>query len=201
MLVTRRNARVVVLIALMLVVSGCAGSSRWVDPSTPDTMGAGVGDTDLKMFVDDVVSDLLQAPFVKNYKQPVTISLLHIANKTSEFIDTDALLGDKIMTSIIKAGSGTFAFVDRKLLDETIREHELGTDGLVSQEEATRLGRAAGVTLLMTGELSSIRKMDRRDDQRFYRLSLRLVDTERNTVVWIDDKEIRKKAEKGVIQW
>lgn len=189
------------LSVLLLCLAGCAGSSRYVSTATPDDMGSAMGDTDIKLLVDDIVSDLLQAPFVNNHKKPVTISLLHIANKTSEFIDTDALLGDKIMASIIKSGSGVFEFVDRKLLDESIREAELAADGLASQADATRLGRAAGVTLLMTGELSSIRKMDRKTDQRFYRLSLRLVDTERNTVVWMDDKEMRKQATKGVMQW
>jgi hypothetical protein len=197
-----RNRFMSALLAVgLLALVGCAGSSRYVNTGTPDNKGAGFGDTDVKLLIDDIMSDLLQAPFIQRYKPPVTISLLHIANKTSEFIDTDALLGDKLMTSIIKSGSGVFEFVDRKMLDESIREAELGADGLVAQGEVTRLGRAAGVTLLMSGELSSVRKMDRKEDQRFYRLSMRLVDTERNTVVWLDDKELRKVAQKGVVQW
>ena len=196
-----RKCAVMLVACLLVPLLGCAGSSRWVDPSTPDTKGAGMGDTDIKLMVEDTVSDLLQSPAIKQYQLPVTISVLHIGNKTSEFIDTDALIGDKIMMSIVKSGSGVFSFVDRKLLQETMREAELAANGLVSQEEATRLGRAAGVKLLMTGDLSSIRKVDRREDQRYYRLSLRLVDTERNTVVWMDDKDLRKVAEKGVVQW
>lgn len=201
-MVTVRNRPMFVLLAVgLLAVNGCAGSSRYVNTSTPDNMGSGFSDTDVKLMVDDIMTDLLQAPFLERYKTPITISLLHISNKTSEFIDTDALLGDKMMASIIKSGSGVFEFVDRKMLDETIRESELAADGLVAQKDATRLGRAAGVTLIMAGDLTSIRKMDRKEDQRFYRLSLRLVDTERNTVVWTDDKEIRKLAKKGVVQW
>ena len=73
--------------------------------------------------------------------------------------------------------------------------------GIVSTEEATRLGRAAGVKFLMTGTLSSITKVDRKEDQRFYRLSVRLVDVERNTVAWVQEKEVRKVAKKGVLKW
>jgi len=187
---------------VMALIMGCAGgSSRYQPVDTPDTMGSGAGHTDIRMMVDDLVQDMLASSFIERYEKPVTISVLHIENKTSEFLDTDSLIGDKIMMSIIKSGSGVFEFVDRKLLDEAIRESELGASGLVSANEATQLGRAAGVTLLMTGELSSVRKVDRKKDQRYYRISMRLVDTERNTIVWADDKEIVKVASKGAVQW
>ena len=70
----------------------------------------------------------------------------------------------------------------------------------MDQNEATKLGRAAGVRLLMTGELSSIRTNTRKTDQRYYKLSLRLVDTERNTIVWIANEDIRKSSKKGWMQ-
>jgi len=184
---------------LLFALAGCAGTTVYDDPTTVNKMGGPtMTDSDVKLIVDDIVQDLLQAPFMNRYtKRPITISVLHIANKTSEFIDTDALIGDKMMMSIIKSGVGVFEFVDRKLLDETILESKLAADGLVSADEATKLGKAAGVTLLMTGELTSMRQNDRSKDQRYYRMSLRLVDTERNTIVWADDKDIRKTANKG----
>jgi len=183
-----------------LMLGGCAGSSRYQSTDQIDDLTRGVSDTDVKLLANKIISDLLASPFVERYKKPVTISLLPIVNSTSEFINTDALFGEKIMEAIINSGAGVFEFVDRKLLDETIREAELAADGLVSQAEATRLGRAAGVTLLMTGELTSIRTHTRSTDQRYYKLSLRLVDTERNTVVWISNEEIRKRSDRGWMQ-
>jgi hypothetical protein len=96
--------------------------------------------------------------------------------------------------------SGVFEFVDRKLLDESIKEAELAANGLISDAEATKLGKAAGVKLLMAGELTSIRTNTRSKDQRYYKLSLKLVDTERNTIVWIANEEIRKLTTKGWMQ-
>jgi uncharacterized protein (TIGR02722 family) len=186
--------------ALLLGLCGCAGQSKYVGTETIDDLTPGVSDTDVKLLANTIVEKLLAADFIQRYEKPVTISMLPITNNTSEFIDTDALIGEKIMNAIVNSGSGTFEFVDRTLLEETIREAELGADGLVSQAEATELGRAAGVKLLMTGDLTSIRTATRRKDQRYYKLALRLVDTERNTVVWMANEEIRKISSKGWMQ-
>ncbi|MBN2069951.1 MAG: hypothetical protein JW814_00730 [Candidatus Krumholzibacteriota bacterium] len=192
-----------VIPALMLAVfflTGCSGSSRYVGTDQVDDMTRGVSDTDVKLLANSIIEELLASPFIERYNKPVTISLLPIVNSTSEYVNTDALFGEKIMEAIINSGAGTFEFVDRALLDETIKEAQLAADGLVSQNEATKLGRAAGVTLLMTGELTSIRTNTRSVDQRYYKLSLRLVDTERNTVVWIANEDIRKSSKKGWMQ-
>jgi uncharacterized protein (TIGR02722 family) len=198
------NVRIALLCALALVaalVTGCAtGKSAYVDPSTVDEKGAQFGDTDMKLMSEEMVSDLLQSPFLERVEKPATISIVGVENKTSEFIDTNDI-ADKIMVALIRNGAGTFEFVDRALIEETMKEFELGAGGIVSTAEATRLGRAAGVDFLMTGSLSSITKVDRKEDQRFYRLSLRLVDVERNTVAWVQEKEIRKVAKKGVLKW
>jgi uncharacterized protein (TIGR02722 family) len=186
--------------ALILGLCGCAGQSKYVGTDTIDDLTPGVSDTDVKLLASTIVEKLLAADFIQRYEKPVTISMLPITNNTSEFLDTDALIGEKIMNAIVNSGSGTFEFVDRTLLEETIREAELAADGLVSQEEATKLGRAAGVKLLMTGDLTSIRTATRRKDQRYYKLALRLVDTERNTVVWMANEEIRKLSSKGWMQ-
>jgi len=189
------------LILALPLVFGCAtGKSTYVDPTTIDTKGAQFGDTDLKLMSEEIVSNLMQSPFLNDVDKPTTISIVGIENKTSEYIDTDDI-ADKIMVALIKYGSGTFEFVDRAMLEETMKEFELGSSGIVSTAEATQLGKAAGVNFLMTGSLSSITKVDRKEDQRFYRLSMRLVDVERNTIAWVDEKEIRKVAKKGVLKW
>lgn len=191
---------VLICLSVVVTVGGCAGSSKYQSTDQIDDLTKGVSDTDVKILANTIISNLLAAPFIERYDKPVTISLLPIVNSTSEFINTDALFGEKIMEAIINSGAGVFEFVDRTLLSETIREAELAADGIVSQAEATKLGRAAGVTLLMTGELTSIRTNTRNTDQRYYKLSLRLVDTERNTVAWIANEEIRKRSDKGWMQ-
>ncbi len=199
---TRRYLAICFLAAALPLVFGCAtGRSVYVDPSEVDEKGAQFGDTDMKIMSEEIVSDLMQAPFLNNISnKPATISIVGIENKTSEYIDTDDI-ADKIMMAIVKSGSGTFEFVDRSMIEEMMKEFELGQGGIVSTAEATKLGKAAGVDFLMTGSMSSISKVDRREDQRFYRLSVRLVDVERNTVTWMHEKEIRKVAKKGVLKW
>lgn len=196
----RFNAASCAMFLVILLLGGCAGQSRYTSTSQIDDVTVGVSDTDVKMLAGKIVQDCLAAGFIDRYEKPVTISLLPIVNSTSEFINTDALFGEQIMEAIINSGSGVFEFVDRNLIKETLKEAELAADGLISQSEATRLGRMAGVTLLMSGELTSIRSTTRKTDQRYYKLSLRLVDTERNTVVWISSEDIRKTSKKGWMQ-
>ena len=188
------------LIIVFLALTGCAGSSKYQSTDQIDDLTAGVSDTDVKLLANKIITNLLAAEFIQKYEKPVTISLLPIVNSTSEFINTDALFGDKITEAIINSGAGVFEFVDRRLLDESIKEAELAASGLISDAEATKLGRAAGVKLLMAGELTSIRTNTRNKDQRYYKLSLKLVDTERNTIVWIANEEIRKLTTKGWMQ-
>jgi len=200
MKVRRGKISLVGLALACLLLAGCAGSSKYQSTDQIDDLTVGVSDTDVKLLANKIITNLLAADFIARYEKPVTISLLPIVNSTSEFVNTDALFGDKITEAIINSGSGTFEFVDRKLLDESIKEAQLAADGLISDAEATRLGRAAGVKLLMAGELTSIRTNTRSKDQRYYKLSLRLVDTERNTIVWIANEEIRKLSSKGWMQ-
>jgi uncharacterized protein (TIGR02722 family) len=188
------------LVIAFLALNGCAGTSKYQSTEQIDDLTAGVSDTDVKLLANKIITNLLAAEFIEKYQKPVTISLLPIVNSTSEFINTDALFGDKITEAIINSGSGVFEFVDRKLLDESIKEAELAANGLISDAEATKLGKAAGVKLLMAGELTSIRTNTRSKDQRYYKLSLKLVDTERNTIVWIANEEIRKLTTKGWMQ-
>jgi len=199
---TRRFLAIGFLAAILPLLLGCAtGRSVYVDPSEVDEKGAQFGDTDMKIMSEEIVSDLMQAPFLETIsKKPATISVVGIENKTSEYIDTDDI-ADKMMMALVKSGSSTFQFVDRSMIQEMMKEFELGQDGVVSTAEATKLGKAAGVDFLMTGSMSSISKVDRREDQRFYRLSVRLVDVERNTVTWMHEKEVRKIAKKGVLKW
>jgi len=196
---TNRCLLVATSLFLLTSVLGCAGSSRYTSTTQPDDKTVGLSDTDVKMLAGKIVRDLLASEQLSGYEKPVTISLLPIANKTTELLDADALFGEQIMEALINSG-GTLQFVDRSLIEESLKEAELAADGLVAQGEATRLGRMAGVRLLMTGELLSIRTADRRSDQRYYKLSLRLVDTERNTVVWMSSEDIRKTTRRGWMQ-
>lgn len=195
-----RSAWTVLCLAGLLTIGGCAGSSRYTDTSQIDDLTAGISDTDVKMLGNKIVQDLLAAGFIEYYDKPVTISLLPITNNTSEFIDTDSLFGQSIMEAIVNSGSGVFQFVDRSMIEESLKEAELAADGLISQAEATKLGRMAGVTLLMNGDLTSIRTVVGKTDQRYYKLALKLVDSQRNTIVWTSSEDIRKTSKKGWMQ-
>ena len=114
-----------VLLATGLVLNGCAGSGKYIGTDQIDEVTPGMSDTDVKLLAGTIIESLLSSNFIGRYEKPVTISMLEIVNSTSEFINTDGLIGEMIISEIINSGSGTFEFVDRSLLNETIADWRL----------------------------------------------------------------------------
>jgi len=126
------------------------------------------------------------------------VALVHLDNKTSEHIDTD-VIADKLQIEMIKAGS--LRFVDRSKIREISKEFDLGGSGLVNPETVKRAGNVLGADYLLAGDMTSIVKAQGRSQINFYRLSMRIIQTETDEVVWADDFEIKKASTRGILDW
>jgi len=190
--------------ALLLVVvpclCSCAGSSVYVPPGSV-TQSSSFSDTDMRMMATAMYSSLqkrLQTIVPADAAKPPVVALLHLANKTSEHIDTDAI-ADKLQIEMIKAG--TLRFVDRSKLQAIAGEFDLGGSGMVNAETAKRAGNVTGADFLLTGDIGSIVKSSGREQLNYYRLSMRLIQVETDELVWADDFEIKKSSMKGILDW
>jgi len=174
---------------------GCA-STTYITPDTVTKYDSKFSDTDLKMFADYMVNSLLNTRFFD--KDIKVIGLLHIKNKTSEHINTDSI-ANKIMLGLLKTGKVKFA--NRENLKDIIEEQRLSLTGIVDEKKVIEAGKLYGINYFLSGTLESIEKRGKTSELTYYRLSMKLTDSETGEIVWADEYEIKKKATKHFMDW
>ena len=197
--VRNRLAGALFVVAVTSLCS-CSGSSVYV-PTESVTQTGTFSDTDMRMMATAMYASLqkrLQVIAPADSGKPPVVALLHLNNKTSEHIDTDAI-ADKLQIEMIKAG--TLRFVDRSKLQEVSKEFDLGGSGMINPETAKKAGNVTGADFLLTGDVGSIVKSSGTKQLNFYRLSMRLVQVDTDELVWADEFEIKKASSKGLMDW
>jgi len=189
---------VVGFLLLSTVFTACAGSSRYVSPDEVSQVDDRYSETDMRLMGEKMAQSIVAHKEIAGRENPCAIGLLHIENRTSEYIDTDAI-ADKIMVALLKTGK--VKFVDRKILDDIFKEYGLSSSGFIDPSKVKKAGKALSADYFLAGQLESIHKEDRRKSLTFYRLSMRLTSTETTEIVWADEKELRKKKTKGILKW
>ena len=188
------------LVVAVTSLCSCSGSSVYV-PTASVTQTGTFSDTDMRMMATAMYASLqkrLAAIAPMDSVKPPVVALVHLNNKTSEHIDTDAI-ADKLQIEMMKAGS--LRFVDRSKLQEVSKEYDLGGSGMINPETAKKAGNVTGADFLLTGDIGSIVKSSGREQINFYRLSMRLVSVETDELVWADDFELKKSSTKGILDW
>lgn len=178
----------------------CSGSSVYMSPGETTQMDDKFSDTDMKMMAESMYNSIINSleKIGKGSSDRKVIALLPVANKTSEHIDTESI-ADKLQINLLK--SGTLRFVDRSKLSAMTAQFDLAGSGLMDPNTVKSAGKVIGADYFMTGSISSIEKKDRTKSQTFYRLSMRLIDTETNEILWADEFEIKKQAKKSFLDW
>jgi len=157
-------------------------------------------DTDLQMMATAMYNSILTS--MSNFADPgeekKIIALLPVKNKTSEHINTEDI-ADKLQIHLLK--SGTMRFVDRSNLSAITEQFDLSGSGLMDPNTVKSAGKVLGADYFMSGNLSSIEKRDRKKSLTYYRLSMNMIDTETDEIVWADEFELKKQATKGLLDW
>ncbi|MBF0402243.1 MAG: penicillin-binding protein activator LpoB [Magnetococcales bacterium] len=171
---------------------GVVGSGRvqYGDPKAVESVSNSFGSTDLQMIAESMTRSLLQSPAITGRHRPL-ITVDHVKNKSSEYIDTRAIT-DTILTQLTKSGLVRFV-VDMAEMDDQV--DELGRQnesGLYKKSSAKKMGRMEGADFRLVGSISSIVKRTPDFHDVYYKFSLRLTDIESGVVEWADEKEIRK---------
>jgi uncharacterized protein (TIGR02722 family) len=187
---------VLFLVGLVSVLS-CAGQSVYV-PAGKTVQSATYSQTDMRMMATAMYGSLQQklAQIVPASAPRPVVALVHLDNKTSEHIDTD-VIADKLQIELIKAGS--LRFVDRSKINEISKEFDLSGSGMVNPDQVKKAGNVLGADFLMTGDMTSIIKTEGRTQTNYYRLSMRLLQTETDEIVWADEFEITKEKTRALL--
>jgi uncharacterized protein (TIGR02722 family) len=185
------------ILCLALIVTGCSTTS-YVRPDAVTEVDETFTDTDLKLMAEKMVQSIAELAVIKHRKKPPKMAILHLGNRTRQHIDTEGI-AEKIMVALLKTGK--VRFVDRKLLKQMATEKALVETQRIDVEDAIALGRLVGADYFLTGDIMSIEKKKGTTYLAYYKLTLRLVDINTSEITWADEKEIKKVAKKGFLDW
>ncbi|MFO7848684.1 MAG: penicillin-binding protein activator LpoB [Spirochaetia bacterium] len=199
--------RIIIAVALVsvLLITGCATSSRTVQRTAADTqidLSGRWNDTDSRLVSEEMIRDLMNRPWLNNFRSaegraPVLI-VGTIRNRSSEHIDTDTFIKD-IERELVN--SGMVRFVAASDEREQIREERLDQQTQAARETIKRLGEETGADFMLQGNISST--TDAIEGKRVvaYQVNLELISIESNEKVWIGSKEIKKYIEQSKTKW
>lgn len=182
-----------------LMLTGCPATlsqptvkfSRQVnygDSKAVETVTNEFGSTDLQMIAEKMVGSLLEDPILAN--RP-TMTLSVVRNKTSEYIDTKAIM-NTIQTALVKSRKVKFTRSADEMqagVDELQRQNQ---SGLYKNQGKAKVGNMTAAKYTLEGEIVSIVKQNATTKDVFYKMTLKVYDVEEGSIEWQEEKEIRK---------
>ena len=206
------NRYLLTLSLLTLAVAPGCSSTRYGNPSDPETMNVDWGSTDLQMTTQKMVKSLLEAPQLayladpnKGQDQRIRLYMGGVKNATSEHIDTTAIT-DLIKTDLFS--SGKFRFVGGEHAQQEVSDQvKFQTEaGKVDPAQVKQFGKQLGAEIVIYGSLRSIEKKTGRSiesggvktENTYYLLILDCVNVESNEIIWTDKQEITKTQRTGL---
>ena len=206
------NRHLITLSLLLCALAPACSSTRYGNPSDPETVNVDWGSTDLQMTTQKMVKSLLEAPQLayladpnKGQDQRIRLYLGGVKNSTSEHIDTSAIT-DLIKTDLFS--SGKFRFVGGDQAQQEVSDQvKFQTEaGKVDPTQVKQFGKQLGAEIVIYGSLRSIEKKQGRSlesggvrlENTYYLLILDCVNVETNEIIWTDKQEITKTQRTGL---
>ncbi len=195
---TTRKGFGLALTFALLAIAGCGGQQvTYEDEEAVETLTEDFGSTDVQMMAEEMIDDMNSHPAIQAFQnetkegQRLIVLLSKVRNKTSEHIDMRNVM-NSIRNGLIRSGRFRFA-ADKERRQDILDEIEYMESGAVDPKQAKAFGKQVGADVFFSGELTSIDK--KRDGKRIihYKLTLMLESIELAEIVWINEKEIRKK--------
>ncbi len=174
------------------LLAGCA-TSHYVRPDEVTEWDESYTDTDLKLLAEKMVQSLSEKDLPDLGHQPKLV-FLKIENSTSQHVDTDGL-ADKIKVALVKLGK--FLVLSREALKEQAQELALVENQRIDTQGAVRLGKVLGADYFLAGDLMSIEKQSASKGLAYYKLTMELIDVESSAILWAEEHEIKKAANKS----
>lgn len=196
---SRRSLAALLIVVGALMLSGCASQTRSVERLEGDEavdLSGRWNDTDSRLVAEEMVNDVLSRAWLdefvsSNDDQPVVV-VGDVRNRSSEQIDTSTFI-ESIERELIN--SGEIRFVAGGAVREEIRKERMDQQSQATPETLSRLGAETGADFMLRGQITST--TDAIEGERIvaYQTNLELINIETNEIVWIGEKEIRKRIE------
>jgi len=189
--------RVIMSLGVSFLLIGCASSSGKVvriDSKSIRDIDINYGAEDLHLYVEKMVSSLLQSPILSKGRPVLTLGGIRIASSVTEHIDTRQIK-HSIRTNLIK--SNKVGFIDNE--NTRALEGEIdyqNSSEYVDKSTAKAKGNFVNPDYVLRGRISAIKKDNGSIMDNFYVLTLTLTDIKTGMIAWTEEEEIRKHQDK-----
>jgi len=186
------------LIILTLALSGIScgrryAKGKYIDPNEIILRSDKFVESDLQQIAEKISSSISTSPEVTEHSGKLVTMMSLFGNDTDEHIDMKSL-SDKSRTLLFK--SGKFTFVNENMRPAVKEEIVYQESEWVDPKTAKKRGRQLGADYFLSGTLSSIKQPVGRQEIVYYKMTFSLTDLEKNTILWTDDLEIKKRFRK-----
>jgi len=149
------------------------------------------GIEDLHLFTQKMVTSMLQSSFLHTQNKPyIALGEIKIHNGVNESIDTE-LIQNLIRSNLLK--SNKVHFIDNEHIKELEKEISYqGNNEYINPSSQKKMGQFIARDYTLTGDIHAIKKDGHTIMDYSYILSLRLTDIKTSSIVWAEEKEIRK---------
>ena len=197
--------KAIVLSVGILMLSGCATPTRYVDPAADDGPVAMTMDyRDFEKAATDAVEDMLASGAVDNPNGGRYIMVVsRITNDTMQRIDTDQLT-KKIRVSLLRSGKvvTTTAVGLNGAEDEmTMRARELRNSEEFDQTGVQKKGTLQAPDLTLSGKILQRNHKVGREQQVEYYIQLSLTDIASGLAFWEGETPIIKRGSNSSVSW
>lgn len=178
-----------------LVACGPSRETTRVDPDTQTDLSGRWNETDAKKVADEMIGGMLESAWLQRWKQErderPTLIIGPIRNKTMQHIDEEIFIKD-IERNLVN--SGKVQFVAAKDERKAIRAEREDQQTRATMESAAQMAQEIGADFMVLGTISSNVQENLEGDKAsmFYAVNLELVNIEKNTKAWLNEKEVKK---------
>ena len=190
--------KIIISIGVSFLLIGCVSSNSGkvvrIDSKSIKDTDINYGVEDLHLYVDKMVSSMLQSSVLSDGKPILTLGRVRIDSSVTEHVDTRQIK-HSIRTNLIK--SNKVGFIDNE--NTRVLEGEIdyqNSSEYVDKTTAKAKGNFIAPDYVLSGDISAIKKDNGSIMDNFYILTLKLTDIKTRMIVWTEEKEIRKTQEK-----
>ncbi len=180
---------------------GCAattptvgGNVSYGNATDVEQVTSDFGSTDLQLMAEKMARSLSEFS-AESYKDKPLATVANVKNKTNEYIDTRSIT-DSIKTQLLKSRALRFAVDIADMQNQTDELTRQNNSGLYKRSSTARVGQMQAAKFRVEGTLTSIVKRSSSLKDVYYKFTLQMTDVESGEVVWMDEKEIRKVAQR-----
>ncbi|NGP87536.1 penicillin-binding protein activator LpoB [Fodinibius halophilus] len=197
-----KNIKIVAILAFTLFAVSCSTSNKVtrVETDTQTDLSGKWNDTDARRVADKMTSNILSAGWLQNAGEQPVLIVGNISNNTMEHIQTGLFIKEIEKVIVNSPKVGMVADAEQR---KQIRNERMDQQKHASFESAASLAKELGADYMLVGSIDANvdKSMDGTKAAKFYRVTLELIDVEKNQKVWIEDKEIKKLVQRDKVNW